>query len=58
MTEQMTEPAGGDEWKPELTWPGTAMLNILHLVKEITLVSPWLQGEELTRRRSDLEGGH
>ena len=54
----MIEPAGGDEWKPELTWPGTAMLNILHLVKEITLASPWLQGEELTRRRSDLEGGH
>ena len=54
----MPEPAGGDGWKPELTWPEAAVLNILHLIKEITLVSRWLQGEELTWRSNDLDGGH
>ena len=41
----MTEPAGGDERKPELTWPGAAILNRLHLLKEIALVSHGCKGK-------------
>lgn len=61
MEKQMLKPVGGDGWKPELTQPGTATpsfltQNIFHVLKEVALASPWLQGEELTG--SNLERGH